>query len=322
MQANEQAPLALPGLVPSPVTANTQILIIDDNPASIKALSLVVADFGEITFATSGAAGIQQATKSRPDLILLDVEMPGMDGYEVCRQLKSALVTRNCSIIIVTSHNTVEHEVAALEAGAADFISKPLNAPLVRARVKTQLLVKKQADELLRQAQQDGLTGIYNRRFFDDYLEHEWRRHQRQRLPLGLALIDVDFFKAYNDLVGHQAGDECLRRIAQGLERGLRRPGEMVARYGGEEFAVVLPYTSAPEALSIGNWLCECIRELGIVHGRSAVAHVVTVSIGLASLVPGNQNSKWALVKGADRALYQVKARGRNQAALAVEADL
>lgn len=294
--------------------ADSVILIIDDNPRSIKALSVIIRDFGEVMFATSGPAGIAMTMKTKPDLILLDVEMPGMNGYEVCRQLKSDVATRNSGIIIVTSHSSVEHEVAALEAGAADFITKPLNAPLVRARVKTQLLVKKQADELHRQVEQDGLTGIYNRRYFDETYVQEWRRHQRQRSPMSLALIDVDFFKAYNDHYGHQAGDECLRLVAQCLKSSLRRAGEFVARYGGEEFVVVLPYTDDDEAIGFGPWLCQQIRDLKIPHAHSEAAEIVTVSVGLASCVPSIHWNCAQLLKQADEALYQAKAAGRDRA--------
>lgn len=313
MQAERTTLISSEPLAP----VDSVILIIDDNPRSIKALSVIVRDFGEVIFATSGEAGIAMTIKTKPDLILLDVEMPGMNGYEVCRQLKADLATRNSGIIIVTSHNSVEHEVAALESGAADFITKPLNAPLVRARVKTQLLVKKQADELHRQAEQDGLTGIYNRRYFDEYYEQEWRRHQRQRSALGLALIDVDFFKMYNDTYGHQKGDECLRAVAQGLKSALRRPGEFVARYGGEEFAVVLPYTDIGEMHRFGPWLCEWVVGLQIPHGGSEASPWVSVSMGMASCVPGSLCSLHSLLGQADEALYQAKANGRNRAVIA-----
>lgn len=308
MQADSLASFPDQTLAP----ADSVILIIDDNPKSIKALSLVVRDFGEVIFATSGAAGITMAMKTKPDLILLDVEMPGMNGYEVCRQLKADTATRSSNIIIVTSHKSVEHEVAALEAGAADFITKPLNAPLVTARVKTQLLVKKQADELHKLAEQDGLTGIYNRRYFDELFVQEWRRHQRQRSPLGLALVDVDFFKAYNDAYGHQDGDECLRAVASCLQGALRRSGEQIARYGGEEFAIILPYTEKDELLRIGSWLCEQIRELELPHAKSQVADCVTISVGLACTIPSIHSTQAQLLGLADKALYQAKANGRN----------
>ena len=239
-----------------------KVLVVDDDRTVRNVICRALSEEYETVTAENGLDGIEKVQSENPDFVLLDVEMPGMNGYEVCRQLKADAATRNCSVIIVTSHSSVDHEVAALEAGAADFITKPLNAPLVRARVKTQLLVKKQADELHRQVEQDGLTGIYNRRYFDQQYAQEWRRHQRQRSPLGLALIDVDFFKAYNDHYGHQQGDECLRQVAKGLHSALRRPGETVARYGGEEFAVILPYTELGEAQKIGLWLCESIRDL------------------------------------------------------------
>lgn len=294
-----------------------KVLVVDDDAMVRKIICRALSQEYETVVAENGEEGIEKVGAENPDFVLLDVEMPGMNGYEVCRQLKADAATRSSNIIIVTSHKSVEHEVAALEAGAADFITKPLNAPLVRARVKTQLLVKKQADELHKLAELDGLTGIYNRRYFDELFTQEWRRHQRQRSPLGLALVDVDFFKAYNDAYGHQEGDECLRAVANGLKGALRRSGEQIARYGGEEFVIILPYTEIDELRRIGSWLCEQIRDLRIPHAKSQVADCVTISVGLACSVPGINNTQTNLLGQADKALYQAKADGRNHSVVA-----
>lgn len=297
---------------PRNVAKRNVILIIDDNPQSIRNLSSLIRDQGDIVFATTGEKGMELARKVIPDLILLDVEMPDISGYEVCRRLKNDILTEHATIVIVTSHKTVECEVTALEAGAADFITKPLNAPVVRARVKTQLMLKQQANELVRQAEHDGLTGAFNRRYFDKMFDQEWRRHQRQRMPLSVALIDIDYFKAFNDCYGHLKGDECLKRVAAGLERSLRRPGEFVARYGGEEFAIVLPYTDLFESQKFGMWVCDQIRSLAVEHSDSDVYGVVTVSVGVACICPDDQYDKEQLLNEADKALYQAKSNGRN----------
>ncbi len=298
--------------------ADTRILIIDDDAGSVNNISQVIRDYGSVYFATTGQRGLELAAELRPDLIMLDVEMPGIDGYHVCRELKADAATRGSSIIMVTGHSAVANEVAALEAGAADFVTKPPNIPLVRARVKTQLLVKKQADELQRLVAQDSLTGISNRRAFEEKLAAEWSRHQRQGEALALALVDVDHFKAFNDGYGHQQGDQCLRAVAQTLQQSLRRPGEVVARYGGEEFVVVLPHTQAIDCPGVGAWLCEQVRALAIAHEFSPTAAMVTISVGVASRVPVVGVEYTYLLHLADRALYQAKASGRNRPVVAV----
>jgi len=167
-------------------------------------------------------------------------------------------------------------------------------------------------------ANRDGLTGLYNRRYLDEALPQEFERHRRQCLPVSLAIIDVDHFKAFNDHYGHQQGDLCLQRVATAIDTAARRPGELVARYGGEEFAVILPHTGAEEGQKYGDWLCAHIRSLQIAHGYSATASTVTISVGLASLVPAAQSSTYALIAAADHALYQAKAAGRDRTIVSV----
>lgn len=293
------------------------ILIVDDSPESIRLLSGLILDKGDVLFATSGEAGLNLARQRRPDLILLDVEMPDLSGYEVCRRLKDDPDTRDIAVMIVTSHHSSAHEVQALESGAIDFLTKPLAPAVVRARVQTQLTLKSQADALHRQAMLDGLTGLYNRAYFHEHLELEWRRHQRQQVPLGFALLDVDHFKAFNDQYGHVAGDACLRRVAQALKASTRRPAEFVVRYGGEEFAIVMPNTPREEIARFGEWICRQVQDLAIPHEGSSAAPVVTISAGLAVLVPSPDLTWSDLIERADRALYRAKQEGRNRAMVA-----
>lgn len=293
------------------------ILIIDDSPESIRLLSGLILDKGDVVFATSGEAGLTLARQRRPDLILLDVEMPDLSGYEVCRRLKDDADTRDIAVMIVTAHHSSAHEVQALEAGAIDFLTKPLAPAVVRARVQTQLTLKRQADALHRQAMLDGLTGLYNRAYFHEHLELEWRRHLRQQAPLGFALLDIDYFKAFNDQYGHVAGDACLRRVAAALVASTRRPAEFVVRYGGEEFAIVMPNTSREEIGRFGQWICRQVQDLAIPHSASSVAPVVTLSAGLVVLVPGTAVTWSDLIERADRALYRAKQEGRNRAVVA-----
>jgi diguanylate cyclase (GGDEF)-like protein len=291
----------------------SRILIIDDNAASIRLLSGMLKDFGRIFFATSGKAGIEMAREQQPHLILLDVEMPVLNGYEVCRLLKQDPETERASIIIVTGHSGMESEIQALEAGAVDFITKPLNHPVVRARVQSQLKLQHQATALQRLANKDGLTGLFNRRYFDQLIEMEFLRHRRQNMSLGLALLDVDHFKAFNDGYGHLEGDACLKKITETLEAGLKRPGEVVARFGGEEFVVLFPHTTLDDVSKNGDWLCQTVRELKYPHQFSPGEHVVTISVGVSALVPNEVNSVRDLIDSADKALCQAKSEGRNR---------
>lgn len=288
------------------------ILVIDDSVSIVRFLCELLKEQGQILFATNGADGLEIARARQPQLILLDVELPDMDGYEVCRQLKNQPETCDAAIMFVTGQTSMENEIRALEAGAVDFISKPMNPPVVCARVRTQLKLRQTLTTLAQLANRDGLTGLMNRRFGDEQLQDEVRRHQRQQLSLGMAFIDIDDFKAYNDHYGHQAGDDCLRAVARALGQSTRRPGEFVARYGGEEFLAVLPYSSHAEVEQYGEWIRNQIEAQQLPHPRSRVGGVVTISVGVASFVPLAEQTAADLVAAADAALYRAKAAGRN----------
>ncbi len=288
------------------------ILIIDDNVEVIRFLYGILKDQAQVLFATSGEAGIHIARKRRPQLILLDVDMPGMDGYETCRRLSAEVDTASSAVIFITAHASMESEIKGLEAGALDFIAKPLNPPVVSARVRTHLKLRRDSEALAQLANRDGLTGLYNRRYFDEQLDKEFSRHRRQQQSLGLAFIDIDHFKNYNDHYGHQEGDACLRTVAQAIDAGTRRPGEIVARYGGEEFVAALPHCSVEEVQKYGESLCERVRDLQLAHAFSSAADIVTISVGVAAFVPGDANSPKKLIEIADLAMYMAKSAGRN----------
>jgi len=287
-----------------------RLLVVDDQPVNIQALHQVFAADCQVLMATSGAQALALCRDKQPDLVLLDVQMPGMDGYELCAQLKADTLLSTIAVIFVTSNNRPEDETRALEAGAADFITKPFNPAVVRARVRAQLTIKLQADLLREMAFIDGLTGVHNRRHFDERLDVEMQRALRSRAHLAVVLADVDFFKRYNDAYGHLAGDDCLRKVARTLKAGLRRPGDVLARYGGEEFACVLPDTDLAGALGVAEGLEAAVRVLQMPHAKSDVAPLVTLSLGVAVTLGGRGDIS-ALLSLADEQLYKAKALGR-----------
>lgn len=294
------------------------ILIVDDSVENIRILSNILKGQAQIIFATTGHDCLALARERHPQVVLMDIDMPDMNGYEVCRKLKLDPETQNSAVIFITAHSEMSSEVKALESGGVDFITKPLNPPVVRARVQTHLTLQQQSAALLRLANRDSLTGLYNRRFFDRQLEKEFERHGRQGLPLGLAFIDVDNFKAYNDGYGHVEGDKCLRTVAQAIDAASRRPGEIAARYGGEEFVTILPYTSPENMQKYGEWICVRIRELGLPHRYSTTGSNVTISVGVTSMIPGESKTIAQLIGNADQAVYKAKSAGRDCAKMVV----
>ncbi len=292
------------------------ILIVDDNIHLIALMGKMLEPLARVIFATNGQAALREMKKSRPDLVLLDQEMPGMSGHEVSAAMRDDPDLKDIPVIFVTGHNDAEAEVRALTAGAVDFIAKPVHEAILLARVKTQLRLKGLSDELRRSATLDGLTGIANRAAFDSRLAIEWARASRNGSPLSLLLLDVDHFKQYNDHYGHPAGDRCLQAIAKVLNGVSTRANDLAARFGGEEFVMLLPDTPLSGARVAAERLREDILALEMPHARSSTLPLVTVSIGAAQWVPssietGGQSSD--LIDWADRALYAAKAAGRNQ---------
>jgi len=291
-----------------------QLLIVDDQPLNIRLFHEIFHADHEVFFATSGEDALEFCRNKVPDLILLDVIMPGLNGYEVCRRLKQDERTREIPVIFVTAQSDATEEEDGLAAGAVDFIAKSASANVMRARVRTLLILKRQSDLLRQMARVDALTGLANRRHFDETLDSEWRRCTRSGTPLSLMIIDLDHFKLFNDHYGHQAGDSCLQQVSACLKAGFARSHDLVARYGGEEFVCVMPETSLEGAEAKARVLEKAVRALRIPHEKSAVADgIVTISLGVAVAMPNVGEECAALILCADRSLYMAKDAGRGQ---------
>ncbi len=296
------------------MSTRQKILIVDDMPANIAVLVKALTSDYEISVAVDGEDALSiAASEHAPDLILLDIMMPGVDGYEVCRRLKKDAATREIPVIFITAKDAEKDETRGLELGAVDYITKPFSLPIVKARVKTHLELKRKSDLLENLASLDGLTCIANRRRFDQLLEAEWSRALRTASWISIIMLDIDFFKAFNDNYGHAAGDDCLRKVAEALEGSLRRSADTVARYGGEEFVAILPGTEPDGASTVAETLRQAVELLAIAHAYSAVSQVVTVSAGVASAIPMADSSAGTLVACADKRLYEAKFEGRNR---------
>jgi diguanylate cyclase (GGDEF)-like protein len=328
--------------------SHATLLIVDDHLDNVRSLSLLLSNSGYLVRkATSGEMALETIQIAKPDLVLLDVRMPEMDGYEVCEQLKANPDTSSIPVIFLSASDDTDDKVQAFAVGGADYVTKPFQAEEVLARVRHQITILRQQQQLLQQQQQlaiqncqlrqevrqreqveaklqqanlelqriantDSLTQVANRRCFDETLEQEWHRLRREQQPLSLILCDIDYFKQYNDCYGHPAGDSCLQQVAQAIAGCINRPADMIARYGGEEFAIILPNTNQDGAVTIVEAIRATLRSLQIPHPDSAVAAHVTLSLGIACLVPERNSSCQELVAAADAALYQAKSAGRN----------
>ncbi len=290
------------------------VLIVDDTSANIRILANILANEFDIVIATSGQDALKIVSTTNVDLILLDVMMPEMDGYEVCANLKRDDKTRAIPVVFITALNTSDAEIKGLEFGAIDFITKPFNDLVVLTRVRNHIKFYKQSLLLEELAKKDSLTGIANRREYDEQIQREFNRAQRENSLLSLVMIDIDYFKKYNDRYGHGNGDECLRKIAKTLQNSIKRPADLLARYGGEEFVIILPHTDGHGACTIASQLIQAVRDLKMEHMDSEINEYVSISAGVATL---NQNKNTVsadeLSKQADEALYKAKEKGRNQ---------
>lgn len=297
---------------------NTQqrpmILIVDDVPTNVQILAEALSPVYRIKVASNGMDALKIAQRKLPDLILLDVMMPRMDGFEVCRRLKADTHTHKIPVIFVTAKNADSDEELGLNLGAVDYITKPFVIPIVKARIRNHIRLKQQADLLESLSLLDALTAIPNRRRFDEALASKWRRAIRDATPLSLLMIDIDHFKQYNDYYGHGAGDVCLQMVAAELSKNVVRPSDLVARYGGEEFVVILPETGQESALQIAERLRERIEKLGLPHAYSEAESVITISVGVATQTKIPENLlPHILSDAADHALYMAKEGGRNR---------
>ncbi len=291
-----------------------KILIVDDDPVTSRLLQELLQTDNECDLATTGEQALDVAAAKDVDLILLDIMLPDTDGYAVCRQLKRNPRTAAIPVIFISAKVDTDDEVRGLEAGAVDYITKPISAPKILARIRTHLELKRYRDLLEDLSNIDGLTGVANRRRFDTVLAHEWSRCMRALSRISLIIIDIDFFKEYNDFYGHSAGDACIKQIAQTLRRTLPRKTDLLARYGGDEFACILPETNETGALKVAEQLHVTVGRLSIRHIQSAVPEgLVTLSMGIAAALPEPGSQVLTLIESADACLYESKNNGRNQ---------
>jgi len=290
-----------------------KVLVADDDAINRQVLASLLKPDYVVLLAKTGEQALERAVRHLPDLVLLDVMMPDMNGYEVLRLLRADPQTAHIQVIFITGKGRPEDEARGLKMGAADYITKPFNATVVVARVATHLQVVRQRRLLEHLAHMDGLTELANRRSFDEAYQAEWQRATRHGHALSVAILDIDFFKQFNDHYGHPAGDRALRAVARSARGAMRRPGDMAARYGGEELVVIMPETDAAQARHVAESIREAVAQLLVPHEYSGASPVLTVSIGGATLAPGGQESASTLFDAADSALYGAKAGGRNR---------
>ena len=290
-----------------------KVLVADDDAINRMVLGELLKPEYTVVLAKNGAQTLERAARHAPDLILLDVMMPDMDGYETLRQLRADPQTAHIAVIFISGLDRPEDEANGLRMGVADYIAKPFNSTVVMARVALHLQVVRQRRMLERLAHVDGLTELANRRRFDEVYEAEWLRASRSKRPLSLALLDIDGFKLYNDHYGHPAGDRALRAVARTASNGMRRPADLAARYGGEELVLLMPDTDAAHAQQVVQSICDDIARLEIEHVTSTVAPVLTVSVGGATLTDHAGETASARFEAADAHLYQAKQAGRNR---------
>lgn len=305
-----------------------KVLIVDDSPTIRTALRGLVEKMGHsVIEVEDGREALQSYRRDRPDLVLIDVMMPVMDGYEAARQMREIRPDEWVPIIFLSSKEADQDLDRAIEAGGDDYLVKPVSFVVLNAKIRALQRIESTRVKLLETSRelaaanrelenlsrQDSLTGIANRRYFDSYLLTEIKRASRDREPLSLILADVDNFKAFNDCYGHQAGDDCLRHVATALKSVGKRPADLAARYGGEEFAMVLPGTTVEGAVDVAKSLVHAIEGMSIPHARSGVSNTVSLSQGIASLIPVQDTKPESIIELADQALYQAKQQGRNR---------
>ena len=312
------------------------VIVADDNPVVRSSLRRAMEQDGyEVLEAADGEKCLQICQVRSPDIILLDALMPLMDGFTCCESLQTVMRGIHYPpILMITSLEDVASVDLAFEVGATDYIIKPIPLAILRHRVRRllqsnwvmqellqQVVAERQLKEQLEQANEqlkrlvniDGLTQVTNRRYFDEVFQREWRRSAREKIPLSLILIDVDFFKQYNDTYGHLAGDECLKTVVKVMASALKRPADLIARYGGEEFVALLPKTELSGAIQLGETMQKKLASQAIPHIKSPINQRVTLSMGVVSTLPTATGDPNSLLAAADKLLYRAKTEGKNR---------
>lgn len=293
------------------------ILVVDDMTTTLLLIHDLLKDTYEVKIAKSGTKALEILESPNDiDLILLDIEMPDINGYDVCKRIKNNETIKNIPIIFITGRTSQEDEEYGLNLGAIDYITKPFNKAIVKLRIKNYLDLKIKNDMLEKLSMYDGLTNIRNRRFFDETFEKTFSEIKRDKKSLAVLMIDIDFFKPYNDNYGHGQGDETLRKVAKALEKTIKRASDFVARYGGEEFVILLKDINKDGVEAVANNLLNAVRELKITHEFSKIENYVTISIGASFYNSNSDVTKLELLLKADETLYSVKNSGRNNFAI------
>jgi len=307
-----------------------KILLAEDSKTNQILISAYIEEAGhEIEIAQNGQEAIDQFTHERPDLVLMDMIMPVKDGIEAAQEIR-ALCEQDgdwVPIIFLSAMSESKDIVRGIDAGGDDYLTKPVEDVVLHAKLRAMQRISdmrhqlQQANHELRMmAVKDGLTGIANRRHFDEVLTKELKRAMRSGTPVSLVMCDIDFFKPYNDNYGHQAGDDCLKYVARTMAKVSKRPGDLVARYGGEEFGVILPETDLAGVQVIAEAVRAAVDQLNLSHNYSLATDHVTISCGVATVSPSIDDDiavmAKQLIKTADKGLYQAKDQGRNQVAV------
>jgi diguanylate cyclase (GGDEF)-like protein len=305
-----------------PTTAQPPLILIadDDKTTRIWLRHAMEQEGYQVVEAVDGSTCLAAFSELQPDVVLLDAMMPNIDGFTCCQQIQALPGGSSTPVLVITGLEDQASVDKAFSAGAADYVTKPIHWAVLRQRVRRliqQVKMYQQLEtmnqELQRLVSVDGLTQVANRRRFDEYLQQQWQQMQREKLSLSLILCDIDFFKLYNDTYGHQAGDDCLRQVANVIQRSAKRSVDLAARYGGEEFAVILPNTNLRGAIQVSKEIQAKVNALLIPHSSSQVSPQITVSLGISSMVPIPSSIGAMLITTADKALYQAKAEGRNR---------
>ena len=316
------------------------VLLIDDEEAILAGISYVLEKNGyRVVTANGGEQGLEVFKKENLQLVITDLVMDGIGGLEVLKQVKE--IEPETMVVIMTGHGEMDSSIEALRLGASDYLLKPCkeeellfrvtrcfeklqmlnDAKKTNEKLKKSVIKHQELEKSLRASNKqlellstlDGLTGIANRRTFEKFLEREWKSSMRHTQPATAIMMDIDFFKLYNDTYGHQAGDDCLKKVAHTIEKSLRRPGDLVARYGGEEFVAILSDTPKKGAFGLAEKVRASVEALEIPHQASPVNKFVTISLGVASRVPERGDASSILISEADQSLYKAKQEGRNR---------
>ena len=290
------------------------VLIVDDSNIELEIMMNGLSDYFSVSIASDANEALRLAHQSpQPDLILLDIVMPEIDGYSLCSKLKNDYHTQDIPIIFVTSSNDTASIIKGFEVGGVDYMTKPLKLPELKIRVQTHIHLKNKSKQLESLAYLDPLTRIPNRRKYNETFQYEWSRCIRYQQPLAMIIVDIDFFKQFNQHYGHAEGDNCLTQVAQLLNRQCKRSTDLFARIGGEEFIMLMPNCDLTDAVKKAEKMQIAINKAKIPHGGIGHGHFLTLSLGVAATLPQYEHEAISLFQKADDALFNAKGAGRNR---------